>query len=205
MSRVTKADLEKENQELKDKINDLYKQIEDLMHQVSDLREQKDNDFSLSSDKMQLEKKIILLEQKVNIKDSNNKHLVKQLEIKCNTVQELINENEELKRENEELKANASEDVVKKHNERNAGRKKKVNDDVINRVISLRKEGKSFRAISKEVGFSVGTVQNILHDYLKNEIISLFESGHDKFKIMNILEPFSRNIVKNIIIELRKF
>lgn len=168
--RITKADLERENQELKDKINDLYKQIEDLMKQVSELRSQKDDDFSSSSDKMQMEKDIKLLNDKLKIKDDNNKRLVKQLKVKCDTIQELIIENEELKKENEGFKVNAPVEIVHKHNERGAGRKNKFTNDMIDFVVNLKNIGYTYLEIKQKFwekfgkSISVGSISSIIKE-----------------------------------------
>ena len=61
-------------------------------------------------------------------------------------------------KENEQLKNM----LKKKHNERGAGRKKKIDDNTINKILSLRNEGLSIRAIAKEVSLSVGSIQNVL-------------------------------------------
>lgn len=134
--RITKADY----LELEEKYNKLQDEYNELKFRLEYYQADCDK---LSLENLELEGKVDLLNRMINIRDSN--------------IQKLINENEE-------LKANAPV-LVHKHNERNAGRKKKVNEDIINKVISLRKEGNSIRAIVKEVGFSIGTVQKIINEF----------------------------------------
>lgn len=134
--RITKADY----LELEEKYNKLQEEFNELKFRLGYYQADCDK---LYRENLELEGKIDLLNKMINIRDSN--------------IQELTNKNEE-------LKANAPV-LVHKHNERNAGRKKKVNEDIINKVISLRKEGNSIRAIVKEVGFSIGTVQKIINEF----------------------------------------
>lgn len=70
----------------------------------------------------------------------------------------IISDYAKCSKENEQLKNM----LKKKHNERGAGRKKKIDDNTINKILSLRNEGLSIRAIAKEVSLSVGSIQNVL-------------------------------------------
>lgn len=79
-------------------------------------------------------------------------------------IKQLEKQIEQLKAENEQLKNNS---VQKIKNERGAGRKPKINDDIIRAVTMLRLQNKSIRAISKEVGLAVGTVQKIITEHIK--------------------------------------
>lgn len=74
-------------------------------------------------------------------------------------IDNLIKENTWLKEEVDKLKTN---NVQKIKNERGAGRKTKINDDIIKRVTILKLKGKSIRAIAKEVELSVGTIHKII-------------------------------------------
>lgn len=76
----------------------------------------------------------------------------------------IISDYAKCSKENEQLKNM----LKKKHNERGAGRKKKIKENTINEILSLRKEGLSIREISLKVGFSIGTVQKVLKNYYKN-------------------------------------
>ena len=74
-------------------------------------------------------------------------------------IDNLIKENTWLKEEVDRLKTN---NVQKIKNERGAGRKTKINDDIIKRVTMLKLKGKSIRAIAKEVELSIGTIHKII-------------------------------------------
>ena len=78
-------------------------------------------------------------------------------------IDNLIKENTWLKEEVDKLKTN---NVQKIKNERGAGRKTKINDDVIRIVTMLKLQGKSIRAIAKEVELSVGTVHKIINEQI---------------------------------------
>ncbi|MCI7442939.1 MAG: helix-turn-helix domain-containing protein [Clostridium sp.] len=111
------------------------------------------------------------------------------------TIKMLEAENEKLKKENEELKNNNEElqeklnraiqrnkaiisDYAKcsKMNEqlkkqlqevKQVGRPKRIDDNTVQKVIELRKENKSIRAIAKELNLSVGSVHNIIEQNKK--------------------------------------
>lgn len=54
--------------------------------------------------------------------------------------------------------------INKQKNERNAGRKKKFNDDEKATINMLRLAGNSYRAIAKQMGCSVGTIHKIIKE-----------------------------------------
>lgn len=156
--RITKADyleLEKKYEELKE----TYKEMKFM-------KEYYEKDYNkLSVEVLDLEGKVNLLEQKIEIKDKNNKRLVKQLENKCDEVQKLINENKELKKE---IKVNAPVENVHKHNERNAGRKNKFTNDMIDFVVNLKNIGYTYLEIKQKFwekfgkSISIGSISNII-------------------------------------------
>lgn len=153
--RITKADyleLEKKYEELKEKYNE--------MKFMKEYYEKDYNELSVKT--LDLEGKVNLLEQKIEIKDKSNKRLVKQLENKCDEIQKLINENKQ-------LKSNVPVPVEsKKHNERNAGRKAKFSDEIINYVVDMKDIGWSYVDIKQKVwqqfgkSISVGSISNII-------------------------------------------
>ena len=80
--------------------------------------------------------------------------LLKELEVAHQRIQELEKELSELK------------GVQKIKNERNAGRKKKFTKDEIATIDMLHLQGKSIRAIAKEMNCSVGLVHKLLNEPL---------------------------------------
>ena len=118
---------------------------------------------------LELENKIEEYKSDIKLKESSikiNNNAIKILKNKCEDLKiEIYNlkkENKELKEELQKLKVNS---VQKIKNERGAGRKSKITDDIIAIVTMLRLQGKSIRAIAKEVELSVGTVQKIISEY----------------------------------------
>ena len=82
----------------------------------------------------------------------------KEVTIKKNrdTIQELLKENEGLKSNNNS--------VQKIKNERGAGRKERFTEEEKATVKMLRFQGKSYRAIAKELNCSVATVHKIINE-----------------------------------------
>lgn len=64
-----------------------------------------------------------------------------------------------------EAELEAVKNSFHKHNERNAGRPKKYGEEKIKEITMLFIQGKSYRAIAKEVGCSVGFVHKILNEH----------------------------------------
>lgn len=154
--RITKADyleLEKKYEELKEKYNE--------MKFMKEYYEKDYNELSVKT--LDLEGKVNLLEQKIEIKDKSNKRLVKQLENKCDEIQKLINENKQ-------LKSNVPVPVEnKKHNERNAGRKIKFTDEIINFIVERKSVGYTYNEIKQKVwekfgkSISIGSISSIVN------------------------------------------
>ena len=137
--RITKTDY----LELEEKYNKLQEEYNELKFRLEYYQADCDK---LSRENLELQGKVDLLNQIINIKDSN--------------IQELTNENEE-------LKANAPISVHK-HNERNAGRKNKFSDEIINYVVDMKNNGWSYVDIKRKVcqqfgkSISVGSISNII-------------------------------------------
>ena len=86
------------------------------------------------------------------------------LNLYANTFHKVSKENICLKKEIEELK-NGSVQKIK--NERGAGRKSKIDNNIIAAVTMLKLQGKSIRKISEEIGLSVGTVHKIINEHIE--------------------------------------
>lgn len=56
--------------------------------------------------------------------------------------------------------------VQKIKNERNAGRKRKFTEEEISRIQMMKLQGKSYRAVAKEMNCSVGLVHKLLNEPL---------------------------------------
>lgn len=117
--------------------------------------------------KKELELENEKLKQEIQKLKIENEKLNNALEIKIETIRDLFIQIQELTNENEELKANAPISVHK-HNERNAGRKVKFSDEIINYVINMKNIGWSYVDIKQKVwqqfgkSISVGSISNII-------------------------------------------
>ena len=174
-------DLEKRLNEYKDIINARNKQIEQMENIT-------DDSFENSPTYRQMDKQIdhlntVIKGHEISIKDK--KDTIKK---NRNTIQELLKENEGLKSENNQLKGeinnlkaeieqyrgivkrlensieNPNNDVNKLKNERGAGRKEMFTEEQKARVKMLRLQGKSYRAIAKDMNCSVATVHKIINE-----------------------------------------
>lgn len=83
------------------------------------------------------------------------------LQIKLDRAKErnknIISDYAKCSKENEQLKK-----YIKELEAKQVGRPKKLNDDVVQKVIELREAKKSLRAIAKELNISLGSVHNII-------------------------------------------
>lgn len=88
--------------------------------------------------------------------------LLKYIEVIENHIKSLEQENEELKQRIIELENRNSVHKIK--NERNAGRKRKFTREEVATIDMLHLQGKSIRAIAKEMNCSVGLVHKLLNE-----------------------------------------
>lgn len=142
-------DLENKLNEYKEIINDRNKQIEQMENIADDSFENSPAYKSMSNEIEYL--KTVITGHEITIK-------AKEVTIKKNmdTIQELLKENEGLKSNNNS--------VQKIKNERGAGRKEMFTYEQKARVKMLRLQGKSYRAIAKDMNCSVATVYKIINE-----------------------------------------
>ena len=140
MPKKTIKDLEKIIKELeKDNLHQMELNRK-LNNEINAMQEKADNHFLNSGLHKQLLRENRTLKVTIESKDRIISHL-----------------------ENKQQEING---VQKIKNERGAGRKSKINDDVIRAVTMLRLQGKSVRAIALEIGLSIGTVQKIINEHV---------------------------------------
>jgi lambda repressor-like predicted transcriptional regulator len=104
--------------------------------------------------------------QKMNYSKMTRAELIAELkrrDIEYGSIHDAEEEIRKIKEEALALKAEFEHKVSEAYwsqgkNERGAGRKPKLTPDIAETVRNLRAQGKSFRAISKETGLSVGLV-----------------------------------------------
>lgn len=118
--------------------------------------------------KKDLENENEKLKQEIQKLKIENEKLKNALEEKSRNMVYLLAEIQELTSENKQLKSNSPVTVVKKHNERNAGRKNKFSDEIINYVVDMKNIGWSYVDIKRKVwqqfgkSISVGSISNII-------------------------------------------
>ena len=142
------ADLEKRLNEYRDIINNRNKQIE----QLQDIA---DNSFENSPTYVQMDKEIEYLKTVIKGHEITIKAKDETIKNNRDTIQKLLKENEELKSNN---------NVHKIKNERGAGRKERFTNEEKATLKMLRFQGKSYRAIAKELNCSVATVHKIINE-----------------------------------------
>ena len=155
MARKTIKGLEEVIEDLENKLNEYMNIINDRNTQIEQMQSVADNSFENSSTYVQMDKEIEYL--KTVIKGHEITIKAKEVTIKKNgdTIQKLLKENEELK---------SSNNVHKIKNERGAGRKERFTEEEKATLKMLRFQGKSYRAIAKELNCSVATVHKIINE-----------------------------------------
>ena len=170
MARKTIKGLEEIIQGLEDKLSEYRDIILDRNKQVEQMESVANDSFENSTEYKRLIKEIRRLETIVQSHQTSIKQKEETIKSKIHTIEYIAKENYDIRLENEALKEEIellkqkANSVQKIKNERGAGRKTKINNDVITRVTMLRLQGKSIRAIAREVELSVGTVHKILNE-----------------------------------------
>ena len=114
-----------------------------------------DDKFENSSIYHQMVKEIEKLKAIIRLNEINTKSKDDTIKRDRDTIQKLLKEIEELKSNN---------CVNKLKNERGAGRKEMFTEEQKARVKMLRLQGKSYRAIAKDMNCSVATVHKIINE-----------------------------------------
>jgi hypothetical protein len=137
MSKVTVADLQAKLQRANSIIGEQQKKIQGLYQEKEKLLNSK-NTFTKA-------------EYEVLLKD------IKRLQLNYEKIKNLYDQ----EKEKNNVLINGCM-AVRIHNERGAGRKSKLTTEQIKKVKQLRNEGKSYGAISKEVGMSKAYVYKLI-------------------------------------------
>ena len=153
MARKTIKGLEVIITDLEKRLNEQNKINVELHNQISQM--QPDDKFENSPIYHQMVKEIEKLKAIIRLNEINTKSKDDTIKRDRDTIQKLLKEIEELK----------SNNVVNKlKNERGAGRKEMFNEEQKARVKMLRLQGKSYRAIAKDMNCSVATVHKIINE-----------------------------------------
>ncbi len=153
MARKTIKGLEVIITDLEKRLNEQNKINVELHNKISQM--QPDDKFENNSIYHQMVKEIEKLKAIIRLNEINTKSKDDTIKRDRDTIQKLLKEIEELK----------SNNVVNKlKNERGAGRKEMFTEEQKARVKMLRLQGKSYRAIAKDMNCSVATVHKIINE-----------------------------------------
>ena len=153
MARKTIKGLEVIITDLEKRLNEQNKINVELHNKISQM--QPDDKFENSPIYHQMVKEIEKLKAIIRLNEINTKSKDDTIKRDRDTIQKLLKEIKELK----------SNNVVNKlKNERGAGRKEIFTEEQKARVKMLRLQGKSYRAIAKDMNCSVATVHKIINE-----------------------------------------
>ena len=153
MARKTIKGLEVIITDLEKRLNEQNKINVELHNKISQM--QPDDKFENSPIYHQMVKEIEKLKAIIRLNEINTKSKDDTIKRDRDTIQKLLKEIEELKSNN---------GVNKLKNERGAGRKEMFTEEQKARVKMLRLQGKSYRAIAKDMNCSVATVHKIINE-----------------------------------------
>ena len=153
MARKTIKGLEEIIEDLEKCLNAQNKINVELHNKISQM--QPDDKFENSPIYHQMVKEIEQLRAIIRLNEINIKSKEDTIKKNRDTIQQLLKENEEFKSNNY---------VNKLKNERGAGRKEMFTEEQKARVKMLRLQGKSYRAIAKDMNCSVATVHKIINE-----------------------------------------
>ena len=153
MARKTIKGLEVIITDLEKRLNEQNKINVELHNKISQM--QPDDKFENSPIYHQMVKEIEKLKAIIRLNEINTKSKDDTIKRDRDTIQKLLKETEELKSNNF---------VIKLKNERGAGRKEMFTEEQKARVKMLRLQGKSYRAIAKDMNCSVATVHKIINE-----------------------------------------
>ena len=155
MARKTIKGLEEIIEDLEKCLNAQNKINVELDNQISQMQMIDDDKFENSPIYHQMVKEIEQLRAIIRLNEINIKSKEDTIKRDRDTIQKLLKEIKELK----------SNNVVNKlKNERGAGRKEMFTEEQKARVKMLRLQGKSYRAIAKDMNCSVATVHKIINE-----------------------------------------
>ena len=155
MARKTIKGLEVIITDLEKRLNEQNKINVELHNKISQMQMIPDDKFENNSIYHQMVKEIEKVKAIIRLNEINTKSKDDTIKRDRDTIQKLLKEIEELK---------SSNVVNKLKNERGAGRKEMFTEEQKARVKMLRLQGKSYRAIAKDMNCSVATVHKIINE-----------------------------------------
>ena len=155
VARKTIKGLEEIIEDLEKRLNEQNKINIELHNKISQMQMIADDKFENSPIYHQMVKEIEQLKAVIRLNEINIKDKDYTIKRNGDTIQKLLKETEELKSNNS---------VNKLKNERGAGRKEMFTEEQKARAKMLRLQGKSYRAIAKDMNCSVATVHKIINE-----------------------------------------
>lgn len=143
--------MKKETQ--KEKITRLESEVQQYIQLIYKMQSNADSDFSNSPHRKQLERRLFVAEETVNVLKQRIESLEKRSKAKDKYIQELKNENEILK----------SNSITPVKNARGAGRKTKL-DDKKDEIKQLRAEGMKIQELASKYDCSVGKIHKLINE-----------------------------------------
>lgn len=137
------------------------KQIEELYKYIQKLMENGENSFLNSPTYNQMQREIELLKAVAKVDEVAIKNGRELRGRQAVIIEQLQNE---LKQAKDEIKALKEQQPIKIHNARGAGRKNKFNNAEIDQIKAMYAEGKSMRAIAKEMNCSSALVCKLINE-----------------------------------------
>lgn len=148
----------KQKDEFLEEIEQLKNEIEHLkVTPEDDIKKIKYENFRLTQE---LKRAKQLPRRDIKTNDNENiEELQKKLDRAIERNKAIIKDYAKCSNENEQLKK-----YIKELEAKQVGRPKKLNDDIVQKVIELREAKNSIRAIAKELNISIGSVANIINN-----------------------------------------
>lgn len=156
MARKTIKGLEEIIEDLEKRLNEQYKINIELHNKISQMQLIANDKFENSPMYNQMNSEIEQLKAIIRLDEINIKSKDGTIKNNIATIQKLLKETEVLKSNNNS--------VNKLKNERGAGRKEMFTEEQKARVKMLRLQGKSYRAIAKDMNCSSATVHKIINE-----------------------------------------
>jgi hypothetical protein len=129
--------------------------IMQLNKEILAMQETADQAFENSSDRVQLEQQLAFQTNKAKVFEERFKQQKEKNTALLDKIDDLDSEN---KRLNDEISVLNKKNVEKVHNERNAGRKAKIDENTAILIQMYRAQGKTIKEIAEITGLSAGSV-----------------------------------------------
>ncbi len=166
MSKITKADLLKEIEDLNKRLTEVNEVNMKLVNEKAAMADKADEEFENSSTYKQMTKEIDMLKLQLKTTDGIKESYKNRYSEKDKIMQEILKEIEEyrdmVRKLKEQLEKNNGVHKIK--NERGAGRKERFTDKQKVEIKDYRAQGKSIREIAEVYKCSTGLIHKLIND-----------------------------------------